>query len=272
MKRYFAELFTRVWVESEQASIRQITGQPALSLDIKVIIILVYTAIGISVVKYFGNTALFLDVVVHNPTKFDLWYCSFFYGSETGRFHSMLFWVGMIAIFYLIIPALIVKLVFRERLRDYGFRIRNIQKDYPLYLLMLMVMLPLVWFASMSKPFLDRYPLFQPSKENLMPLFFYWQLAYLLQFVAVEFFFRGFMLHGIKGRFGFYAIFIMTIPYCMIHFGKPFAETIAAIPAGIALGALSLKSRSVILGVLIHYSVAICMDLFALWREDYFPF
>jgi hypothetical protein len=53
----------------------------------------------------------------------------------------------------------------------------------------------------------------------------------------------------------------------MIHFGKPFGETIAAIIAGIVLCTLSLKSRSIVLGVLIHYTVAITMDLFALWRE-----
>ena len=44
--------------------------------------------------------------------------------------------------------------------------------------------------------------------------------------MPLEFFFRGFILHGTKQRFGFYAIFVMIIPYCMIHFGKPIVETI----------------------------------------------
>jgi hypothetical protein len=53
----------------------------------------------------------------------------------------------------------------------------------------------------------------------------------------------------------------------MVHFGKPFGETIAAIFAGLILGTLSLKSRSIVLGIIIHYSVAITMDIFALYRE-----
>ena len=78
------------------------------------------------------------------------------------------------------------------------------------------------------------------------------------------------MLHGIKKRFGFYSIWIMMIPYMMIHFQKPMPETIGAIFAGIILGTLSLKSRSIWLGVAIHYSVAITMDLAALWQKGYF--
>jgi uncharacterized protein len=92
-------------------------------------------------------------------------------------------------------------------------------------------------------------------------------MLYLLQFIAIEFFFRGFMLHGNKNRFGFYSILVMTIPYCMIHFGKPLPETIGAIIAGLILGMLSLKSNSIWLGIAIHFSVAITMDFCAIWQK-----
>jgi hypothetical protein len=54
----------------------------AFSADVKIIIILVYTCVGISVTKYFGHTTDFLDYVLINPSKFDWWYCSFFFGSD----------------------------------------------------------------------------------------------------------------------------------------------------------------------------------------------
>jgi membrane protease YdiL (CAAX protease family) len=94
-------------------------------------------------------------------------------------------------------------------------------------------------------------------------------MLYLFQFFCLEFFFRGFVVHGLKKRFGYYAVFMMTIPYCMIHFGKPMPETIAAIIAGVILGTLSLKSRTIWMGVIIHYSVAIAMDFSALWQKGY---
>jgi membrane protease YdiL (CAAX protease family) len=270
MKKYFSDLFLNTWRENETASTSCIAGNPSFSVNGRIIVILVYISVSISVTKYFGHTTDFLDHIIVNPTKFDLWYCSFFFGSDIGKFHNMLYWIFMIVVFYLVIPVLIVKFVFKENLRDYGIRVKNIHKDYPLYVLMLVIMLPLVYIASSSQSFQYRYPLFQPSRGNLFPIFFYWQLAYFLQFIAVEFFFRGFILHGLKYRFGFYSIFIMTIPYCLVHIGKPFAETMSAILAGVILGTLSLKSRSIILGVLIHYSIAISMDVFALWREGYF--
>jgi uncharacterized protein len=267
---YFKELFAGTWKEADLRSREAIAAEKQFSPDLKAIIILVYAAAGLMVVRYFGNTTAYLGSVTVNPNRFDMWYCGFFFGSELGKFHSILFWIGSILVIYLLIPALIVKLVFREKLRDYGFRVKGIAKDYPLYIAMLAVMLPLVYIASTTKSFQARYPLFQPSRENLFPLLLWWELAYFLQFVAVEFFFRGFMIHGTKLRFGFYSVFIMTIPYCMVHFGKPFGETMAAIVAGIVLGTLSLKSRSIILGILIHYSIAITMDGFALWREGIF--
>ena len=270
MKQYFKEFFLKTWRESEEESRQSVILQEGFSPNLKILIILVYAAVGISITRYFGNTAIFLPSLIVNPGKFGWWYCSFFFGTETGKFHSMLFWIGMIVTFYLIIPVLIIKFIFREKLSDYGFRLQGIAKDYPIYLLMLGVMLPIVFLASTTQAFQSRYPLFHPSRETFMHFFIWWELAYFLQFVAVEFFFRGFMLHGTRSRFGFYSIFIMTIPYCLVHFGKPFGETIAAIFAGIILGTLSLKSRSIILGILIHFSIAITMDVFALWRIGFF--
>jgi len=51
------------------------------------------------------------------------------------------------------------------------------------------------------------------------------------------------------------------VPYCMIHFGKTFAETMAAIVAGLALGTVALRTKSIWGGVFVHIAVAVTMDL-----------
>jgi membrane protease YdiL (CAAX protease family) len=168
------------------------------------------------------------------------------------------------------LPVLVIKFVFKEKLRNYGLTKGSLFKDYKLYLLMFMVMIPLVLYFSRTDGFQYRYPFYRlATNEPLWPNFWTWELLYLFQFFCLEFFFRGFMVHGLKQRFGYYSVFMMTIPYCMIHFGKPLPETIAAIIAGIVLGTLSLKSRTIWMGVIIHYSVAIAMDLSALWQKGY---
>ena len=48
-----------------------------------------------------------------------------------------------------------------------------------------------------------------------------------------------------------------------MHFGKPLPETLGALAAGLTLGFLALKHRSVWYGVAVHYGVALSMDLLA---------
>jgi membrane protease YdiL (CAAX protease family) len=57
---------------------------------------------------------------------------------------------------------------------------------------------------------------------------------------------------------------VMIVPYCMIHYGKPMPETLGAIGAGLILGTLAMRTRSIWGGVLIHVGVATTMDVLAL--------
>jgi membrane protease YdiL (CAAX protease family) len=59
----------------------------------------------------------------------------------------------------------------------------------------------------------------------------------------------------------------MVVPYCMIHYGKPMPETLFAIVAGLVLGTLALRTKSIWLGVLIHISVALTMDILSLSHQ-----
>jgi membrane protease YdiL (CAAX protease family) len=168
---------------------------------------------------------------------------------------------------YLIAPALVVRLVFRERLADYGLKLRGAFADGWVYLVFLSVMGPLIWQASKSDHFQATYPFFPPPEcEPVAPHLLRWELLYGLQFIAVEFLFRGYLVHGLRRRFGAYCIPIMTVPYCLVHFGKPAPETLAAIAAGFALGFMSLRTRSIFLGAALHWSVGAAMDVAALWR------
>jgi membrane protease YdiL (CAAX protease family) len=179
-----------------------------------------------------------------------------------------LFWVGSILLTQLLFPILVVKFVMRERLRDYGLNCRLAMSELPMYLGLLVFVLGLVWLCSGLPSFQAKYPLFLPSAGKSFWLqFWLWEVVYLLSFIAVEFFFRGFLIHGLKQRFGFSAVFVAMMPYCQVHFGKPLLETLGSIVAGVALGFFSLKSRSILPGVIVHAGVALGMDLAVLWRK-----
>jgi uncharacterized protein len=172
---------------------------------------------------------------------------------------------------YAVVPALIVRLGFGERLADYGLKLRGAFADGWVYLVMLAIVGPLVWMVSHGTEFQQTYPFYHhPRGAPLWPNFWRWELVYGLQFLGIEFFFRGFLVHGLRRRFGAYCIPIMVIPYCMIHFGKPWPETLASIVAGLALGFMSLRTRSIILGVMIHVTVAMSMDFASMWQKGWF--
>jgi membrane protease YdiL (CAAX protease family) len=80
-----------------------------------------------------------------------------------------------------------------------------------------------------------------------------------------EFLCRGYLLFAFERRVGgAAAIAIQTIPFAVMHVGKPGPEAIGAIIAGIVLGIIALRNRSFIPGTILHWSVAVTLDLFAI--------
>ncbi|MCB9506075.1 MAG: CPBP family intramembrane metalloprotease [Myxococcales bacterium] len=235
------------------------------TVDRKAIQVLVVTALCLTALEYFGMSnrysmvtdvlrALGLDGAA---TRLDV-----FMGDQL---HRLMYWAIACLTCYFFVPALVVKLVFRERLSDYGLKLGGAFSDAWIYVLFFGTVAPALVAVSYTPHFQQVYPFYDvPPGEALWPRFWSWEVLYFAQFFALEFFFRGFLVHGLRHRFGWYSVVAMAVPYCMIHYGKPLPETLGAIIAGVVLGSLSLKSRSIWLGVAIHTSVAISMDLLSL--------
>ena len=155
----------------------------------------------------------------------------------------------------------------RERVRDYGLRLQGIGPHVRTYAVLFAIAAPVILAASFTASFQEKYPFYHPpAAHSLWPYMFAWWALYFLQFAALEFFFRGFLLHGLAPRLGWAAIFAMALPYNMLHYGKPMPEALAAIVGGIVLGTLSLKTKSIWWGVSLHISIALTMDICALWH------
>jgi membrane protease YdiL (CAAX protease family) len=59
------------------------------------------------------------------------------------------------------------------------------------------------------------------------------------------------------------AVIVSTIPFVIMHFGKPQPEVYGSLAAGFILCWLALRSNSIWPGVLLHWLVATSMDVFA---------
>ncbi|TNF29512.1 MAG: CPBP family intramembrane metalloprotease [Deltaproteobacteria bacterium] len=163
---------------------------------------------------------------------------------------------------YFCVPALIVTRLFGHRLSDYGLSFKGIRNHLWVYFVLFLPVFGMVLMVASAPDFQAKYPFYR-DPVGVADLVV-WECFYALQFFSLEFFFRGFLIHGLKDRMGRYAIFVMVVPYTMIHFSKPFYESLGAIGAGSILGLLSLRTGSIFGGWLIHVGVALSMDIAAL--------
>ncbi|MBI5608896.1 MAG: CPBP family intramembrane metalloprotease [Deltaproteobacteria bacterium] len=174
-------------------------------------------------------------------------------------------WVLGCVLCYVIIPAGVVRIVFGLTLSEFYMAPRDYAKHLPIYALLFLPVALSVIGVAQSPEFQMHYP-FHTSRVGVGGQLV-WELGYGIQFFALEFFFRGFLLRGLAADMGASAILAMSIPYCMIHFGKPLPECLGSILAGTVLGTLAMDTRSIWGGVTIHVAVAWLMDGAALWLK-----
>jgi membrane protease YdiL (CAAX protease family) len=168
-------------------------------------------------------------------------------------------------------PLFVWKVLFPEdSVLDMGLRTRGFMKHLWIYVGCLTVVVLAMLTLATQPEFLNYYPFYKKSSRSWFD-FMAWQGMYWLQFFALELFFRGWMLAALRRTMGMGAIFVMVVPYCMIHFGKPYLEAHAAIVAGVVLGSLAMRTRSIYAGFLVHITVAFLMDTMALASRDALP-
>ncbi|PIP96763.1 MAG: hypothetical protein COW00_17075 [Bdellovibrio sp. CG12_big_fil_rev_8_21_14_0_65_39_13] len=179
-------------------------------------------------------------------------------------FHAQIWTTCSFYFLMVFIPALIYRFSFSERI---WLLAKPDFKVLPLYGILYAVMLPVLIFVARDPQFYKFYPLYRP--ENSLD-WLKFELIYLPQFFAVEFFFRGPLLaffNRLKPGFG---PLMMVLPYALIHIHKPFPEAIGSIFAGLVLAHLALKGKSIWPGVVLHMMIAVSMDFLGLWNSGFF--
>jgi membrane protease YdiL (CAAX protease family) len=237
--------------------------------DRQLILTTAFAALMLSSKAYFGSARIFEPWLNAETGTLRLQIAEYFYSGVFASLRQLLFWAGCCVLFYLLIPMLFRRIVWPDSPSLFQINIpRSHLKIYG-YMLLFMV-LPLIG-ASFLKSFQNTYPfVYIPRDTDFTKTLICWEIGYLCQFIAVEYFFRGFLLFSFEKHLGNKAVLIPLIPYVMIHFGKPFPETMGAIVAGIVLGIMALRSRSIIPGICVHFSIAISMDLLSLWQQGFF--
>jgi len=149
-------------------------------------------------------------------------------------------------ILFFVAPLLFIVLVFRESPRDYGFTLGDWRAGLVLTLGGILLMTPVIWLLAK----------FDPSSETYykdMAVGLPWNT--LGQIFGWEFMFRGFVLFGYARKFGPDALWIQSVPFALLHIGKPEIETLSTIFGGFAFGWVAWRTKSFLYPFFIHWYI-----------------
>jgi hypothetical protein len=141
------------------------------------------------------------------------------------------------------------------------------------YFVMLLIMLPLIIMASYNPAFIRQYPMYKTSFAHVHMGVNEWvtvaiyELAYGLDFITVEYLFRGFLVLAMAQFLGRSAVLTMAVVYCVLHFGKPAGEAMSSIFGGYILGVVAYETKSVWGGIIVHMGIAWMMEVVAFLRK-----
>lgn len=182
--------------------------------------------------------------------------------------------VNLISAFLILLP-LLAYYFFQDKKEKHNYGLNNQPFDARPYFIMLALMLPLIVAASFHPTFIDQYPMYRGGRaadalgvsEWILVLIY--EVAYALDFVTVEFFFRGFLVIGMMSLLGRSSVTAMAVVYCLLHFGKPPGEAISSIYGGYILGVIAYETKSIWGGIIVHVGIAWAMELVAFIQRNY---
>ncbi|MEM9073802.1 MAG: CPBP family intramembrane glutamic endopeptidase [Myxococcota bacterium] len=271
-RRFFLETWRAMDAEAEEE--RQARRDAGLPYDYRPLIAFCSGALFLTLMEYVGVPRVLHQVVgwlidleldgTLAGTFFQDWR-----GGPWWELSNHTYWAIWRVLGFLVFPMITIRLS-GHRIRDQNLSTKGFWEHLWIYLLAFAVVLVAVVVVSFTEGFSSYYPFYKSSERSWFD-FLFWEFFYILQFLSLEFFFRGWWLRAGKTLMGSTAIFAMVVPYVMIHFGKEFPETVAAIFAGVFLGTLSMRTRSIWGGFLVHCLVAVAMDIAALLQTEGLP-
>lgn len=226
------------------------------SADRTSVVVLLGGALVLTLYLYQAQPAFFLRHLAPPAGERSLWW----------DWYARLWEFGLMFALWAALPALASWRVLGRTPRQDGVCLGDARFGLKVCLVAAPLLVPAIYAAALDPEFQAEYPLTKLAGLSA-GTFAAWQACRVVYYVAWEYFFRGFMLFPLREKFGdFAAIAIQTVPSTIIHIGKPEGEMLGALVAGVLLGALALRTRSILWPFLLHWLAGALMDGFALWH------
>lgn len=209
--------------------------------------------------------SLILSTWFHKP------FADYFFTKNPDRYYAKLWFMSFKMHIFTLIP---VGIFYYLKDRDLPFLYGLGKKgfDSSAYLWIVLIIIPSIFLFSFSPHFTGFYPICKPSEMQYVRFIsstwamIIYEITYAGMYIWVEVLFRGFLVVGMAKVLGKNAIMPMVVIYCFIHFAKPAGEATTAIFGGYILGILAYRTQNIMGGVILHITVAMGMEFFAMWQ------
>lgn len=264
--------FRSTWRElDEEAQLERQKILQSGKVDLRPALMFVVAGVVLTMQEYYGGRGTYDQFIRPWLAKLNAAHPTIVKLPKYDELYGYAWWSLTRVVGYVFVPFAVYKACFpKDSLLDLGLRLRGFRQHAWIYGVCLAVVVPSMLLVAKQPDFGTYYPFYKNSSRSWFDLIA-WETMYFAQFFALELFFRGIWLGAMRRSLGSGAIFAMSVPYAMIHYGKPYLEAQGAIIAGIVLGSLSMKTKSVYLGFLVHITVALSMDLLALHQRNALP-
>ena len=155
-------------------------------------------------------------------------------------------------VLFLVVPALIVLLAFRDELGRYALRLGDWRWGAGLLVAGLLVMTPIILALSALPAFRAYYGAGSTSLGVVL-------LNNLVHLLPAEFLLRGFLMFALWRRIGPLALVVAQVPFVLTHIGKPDLELWSTFIGGSVYAWLDWRTGSILWSALGHVYVLTLM-------------
>jgi len=188
------------------------------------------------------------------------------------------------------LPLLVILLFLRQEPGQFGMtrgdRRLGLKWTLISWVVMTLILAVVVSIPSLHSQFQHQYldnllsgylsgigPVYQAFNHHVnLKALLYYEMAMGFYMFCWEFFFRGFLLFGLQKSWlrSWGAVIVQALLFTLLHWSidphasKPLAEVASALPGGIILGILALRTRSFLYGFLAHWAISLTLDVILL--------
>lgn len=175
--------------------------------------------------------------------------------------HSVQLFIFAGILWLFIFPFLVNRFTLRIPYKELGGSLGVIRCWWKWLIFFLILGIGWAYFVSRDPSYRFFYPMF-PAARTSLTQFFYYQCLVALYMYSWEYFCRGFLLFGLKRKWGRYAILIQLIIFTLLHKGKP--EYLVSIVGGLGMGIFAYEAGTFLPVFLLHFITALFLDIFCI--------